>query len=126
MSLAIGQVIEVRNYPFVREQFITHELDGQSFSDEGWRPGCIAEADWPYGEASFYADEVGSMILTVVSLHKPGRYPVRVFFTRQWRDPDGKVFGSKKLRVATKQTFDRLTKGYRHDFETVGIDEVTS
>lgn len=124
--LAIGQVIEVPNYPFVREQFISFEPNGESFSDEGWRPGCRIENDGPYGEGSYYADETGAMILTVVSLHKPGRYPTRVFFTRQWRDPDGKVFGVQKLRVTTEQAFKRMAKGYRHEFGTIGIEEVTA
>lgn len=129
MILAVGQVIEVPNYPFVRESFEKPIWDGEQGSVEiieGWKPGCKVEADDPFGGSSFCADETGTMILSVVSLHKPGRYQTRVFFTRQWRDPDGKVFGVQKLRVTTEQAFKRMARGYRHDFETVGIDEVTA
>lgn len=129
MNLTAGQVIEVSNYPFVKESFVKQEWDGDSPTAceiDGWRPGCNIEKGDQYGGSSFYADEVGQMILTVVSLHKPGRYPARVFFTRQWRDPDGKVFGAKKLRVTTEQAFKSMSKGYRHEFETIGIEEVAA
>ena len=29
-------------------------------------------------------------LLTVVDIHKPGRFPTRVFYTRQWKDPTAK------------------------------------
>ena len=115
-SVEAGQVIEVPNYPFVRETFSSFEINGESFSDEGWKPGVRFESDGFDGSIC-YADETGAMILTVVSLHKPGRYPTRVFYTRKWRDPDGKEFGHPKLRVCTQQTFNRLAAGYQHDFK---------
>lgn len=34
-----GQVIEVKNYPFVSFVFHGTDIDGP-FSDDGWRPGC--------------------------------------------------------------------------------------
>ena len=59
---------------------------------------------------------MGSMVLTVVDVFKPGRYPARVFYTRQWIDPDGKVFGKSALRMTTVSAFLRRTRGYMHDF----------
>lgn len=113
---AAGQVIEVGNYPFVRTTFVGYDIDGQ-FSDEGWRPGVVEfdreDYEW---QKSDVADGVGAMILTVVSTHKPGKFPERVFFTRKWRDPDGKVYGRNKLFVRSEAAFTQLVRGYRHPF----------
>lgn len=118
-----GQVIEVGNYPFVREVFNGVDFDGENFHEfqhEGWRPGCDVESDDSMYGRFYCADGIGSMILTVVSTHKPGNFPERVFFTRHWRDPDGKEFGKKtKLRVIAVSSFTALTRGYRHRFEVV-------
>lgn len=113
-KLVSGQVIEVQNFPFVRVTYEGFDSDGP-FSDECWKPGCRHETSYDY-DAHDVADGTGAMLLTVISLHKPGKYPERVFFTRQWRDPDGKVFGRKCLRVATKQAFSTMVKGYRYPF----------
>ena len=59
----------------------------------------------------------GEMLLSVVSTHKPGKFPERIFYTRQWKDPEGKVFGKGALRVTTIGTFRRLLRGYRHKYE---------
>ena len=73
------------------------------------------DRDDPCGSINF-ADATGEMILTVVSTHKLGAAE-RVFYTRQWRDPDGKVFGAdSKLRITSSAGFTMLTRGY-HDFE---------
>lgn len=113
-----GQVIEVPNYPFVRTSWNKPVWDGEGYSEEayeGWKPGCKSVSDGGY-DFDLVADGIGAMILTVVSIHKPGRFPERVFFTRQWRDPDGNVFGNKKLRMATTQTFKRRSIRYLHEF----------
>ena len=62
------------------------------------------------------ADAVGTQILTVVSVHKPGKFPARVFYTRRWRDPDGVEFGKTHLRVTVMQSFRTIVRGYRHDY----------
>lgn len=64
------------------------------------------------------AHGMGFQIITVVSIHDPGRpYHPRVFFTVLWQDPDGKVFGKTRLRIATYQEFRRRCGPYRYDFE---------
>lgn len=122
-SYTDGQVIEVSGYPFVRTVFNGSEWDGErlvEYQSEGWRPGCDTDRDYPFGSINYFADATGEMILTVVSVHKPGRFPDRVFYTRQWRDPDGKAFGdNKKLRVMSSASFAKLCRGYRHSFEVV-------
>ncbi|KCZ47751.1 hypothetical protein [Hyphomonas sp. CY54-11-8] len=72
-----------------------------------WKPGFENEYADPYGESSYpVCDGMGQMLLTVVSLHKPGpKYPTRVFYTRKWIDPDGKVFGASKLRTSVAWAF---------------------
>ena len=117
-AVIAGQSFEVP-YPFVR---VTVELPpddpeaNQMATVESWRPGVEWSQDSPYCEAEAAADGIGAMLLTVIDVHKPGRFPARVFFTRQWRDPDGKVFGKSGLRITTVPAFLRRTKGYMHEF----------
>jgi hypothetical protein len=100
-----GAVYEVP-YPFVKYDY--ENYDGQKIPS--WKPGTEMECS-QYSEREV-ADSVGKQILVVVGVHKPGRYPARVFYTRKWIDPDGKEYGRKKLRVKTLGTFKQLIKGY--------------
>ena len=102
-----GDKFEVR-YPFVR----VTPFVGEPFDAGAWRPGCEEQP-----EEEWFADAHGQMLLEVISTHKPGKFLDRVFYTRHWRDPDGKEFGKNNLRVATASSFGRLLKGYRHDYE---------
>lgn len=116
MPLAAGEVFEVP-YPFIRDTYIDHVRgdDGnwREVKVPSWAPGTNPAA---YDEA--VADGMGAMILSVVSTcQMPGRYPDRVFYTRQWRTPDGKVFGKAGLRVATDTKFRALVAGFRFAFE---------
>ena len=112
-ALEVGRTYTVAPFPFKRETYLSPE-DGSDVVS--WAPGVRFEP-MPYGEnAEAVADGEGAMLLTVVSLHKPGRYPTRVFYTRQWRDPDGKVFGDTKLRVTVVSAFRRRLTGYLHEY----------
>lgn len=117
--LEIGMTYRVA-YPFVRCVAEIPEFDGEHCTVarlSGWRPGCEADQeDTLYGSTVLAADAHGEMLLTVVGIYKPGKYPERVFFVREWKDPDGKVFGKPKLRVTTTAAFRGLLKGYRHDY----------
>ena len=108
-----GTVYDV-SYPFCLEDHTFHDEDG-AHEGKSWRPGTKWEPVGPE-DAEMVADALGVMILTVVSTHKPGRYPERVFYTRRWADPGGKKFGKTKLMITTKGNFRRLTRGYRHEF----------
>lgn len=103
-------------YPMVMEPV---ELLGDEgpYQANSWRPGVRYVIQSPYGDSSAFADGVGRMILRVVSIHKPGKYPERVFYTRNWTDPDGKQFGKTKLRVTTKQAFRQMANGFRYEYE---------
>jgi hypothetical protein len=105
-------------YPFVLEDVALppDDPEGNDYRTvKSWRPGVRFE---PCGPDDTYAvaDGVGAMILREISRHRPGRYPTRVFFTRQWRSPDGKSFGKGRLHVMSAQHFSRLCNGYRYGY----------
>ena len=108
-------VFEV-DYPFVLEEWTEYTIGGPQILPS-WRPGIRNEMYGPEGSSELIADGMGKQVLTVVSTHKPGRYPERVFYTRKWLDPSGKSFGVTKLRITTKTNFLRLLRGYRYEFE---------
>jgi hypothetical protein len=97
-----------------------------------WNPGTHRENPWFIGWGKhpdreladpllvYHADGVGELTLLPISVHRPGDYPTRVFFRREWRTPEGKVFGSNRLYIATLGEFRRIAKGYRFDFEAQG------
>lgn len=108
-----GAVLAVA-YPFVREATTLLDEEGP-YETETWRPGTrFAPVPPDYSES--VADAMGEMQITIVSTHKPGRFPTRVFYTREWVDPDGKRFGKPKLHTATAATVTRMLNGYRHWF----------
>lgn len=114
--IKIGAVIEVA-HPFIRDTYTEWDSDGPC-EMKTWRPGTRGE---PCGPEDFemVAEGIGTQIITVVSTHKPGRFPERVFFTRKWRDPNGREFGKGKLHITVAQAFRRLIKGYRHEYRVI-------
>lgn len=103
-------------YPFILDT--APDFEGGTMEDVPcWRPGVRGEVVTNTGDTEEFADGMGQIVLTEVSRHKPGRYPERVFYVRQWIDPDGKRFGKTNLRMTTSAAFARLCKGYRHEFE---------
>ncbi len=103
-------------YPFVRGTHVEMTEDGHNEIDT-WNPGVRYEAVGPWGdETDIIADGEGFQVLTIVDVHKPGRYPERVFFTVSWVNPDGRVFGKKKLHIATTEKFRRLSRGFRDEY----------
>lgn len=118
---AAGDMFTVA-YPFSRVVFddMTADVSGVGYTRSvTWKPG--ADGGYSYNPHSsndyLLADGEGAMILTVVSVHQPGRYPTRVFFTRQWRDPDGRTFGKNKLHVVTAEKFRRISTRFGHDWK---------
>jgi hypothetical protein len=108
-----GAEIEVA-HPFIREVYNGFEEDGP-FSTLSWRPGTRVDPHGPE-DVEDVADGIGAQIIKVVSVHKPGRYPTRVFFSRTWRDPEGREFGKTKLCMATSSAFRRRCNGYRYEY----------
>lgn len=115
-----GDVIR-HAYPFRRGTVSLFEPDpvdggGRQFEVETWIPGARPELVGPWGDTENIADGVGEQILTIVSTHKPGRYPLRIFYTRQWITPDGKQFGKTRCRVTTASAFSYRARGYRLEY----------
>ena len=117
IEVETGKTYSVR-YPFVLED-VELPPDDQEATQmamvKSWRPGV----DWEQADeyrADAVAEGMGEMLLTVIDIHKPGRFPTRVFYTRQWKDPSGRVFGKGGLRITTVDAFRRLMSGYRHEF----------
>lgn len=115
MEIEVGETYTVA-YPFVRSSWSEMDPDGAQ-DVPCWKPGIRFEQYGYEGETAEYADAMGEMQLTVVSTHKPGKFPERIFFTRKWKDPDGKLFGKSRCHVKTKQVFNMLLSGYAHEFE---------
>ena len=113
MELKIGKQYKVK-FPFVGTVYNGYDHDGY-FQEESWKPGCRSEQVDQY-DFEFVADGEGVMILTIIDIHKPGKYPERVFYTRKWRDPEGKEFGAMKLHITTTPTFKRRASGYYHAY----------
>lgn len=109
-------------YPFARDTYraVDEDEDGSGYADvPTWKVG-VRHADKGEGDIESIADGLGRCVVTVVSTHKPGKYPTRVFFTRTWIAPDGKAFGKTKCRMTTAATFKTLVQGYRHEFVLAG------
>lgn len=111
-----GDVIEVP-YPFVRTTYTEYD-EGGSSEVLSWKPGIEYElrGDSYSHSSEAVADGTGKQILTVIDIHKPGKYPTRIFYTRQWVSPDGKTFGKSALRITTLDAFRRRARGFMsHD-----------
>ncbi len=121
-ALIEGEAFHVK-YPFIKGWFEPLESDGDGVGKnvlKGWRPGIDATPD---EGGTLFAHGEGHMVLTVVSTHKPGKYPERVFYVRQWTDPDGKTFGKRGLRMTTVYAFRNLLNGYRYSYELQETEE---
>jgi hypothetical protein len=106
-------------YPFIRSTYQEWAIAGDGGAIpvvlSCWKPG-IEFVACSQDDCEEVCHGLGFQTLTVISRHKPGRYPARVFYTRQWTDPDGKVFGNPKLRITTAQAFKTLVTGYRKPY----------
>ena len=112
----IGETVSVP-YPFIREEYHAIEEDGSCLVP-CWRPGVRQNQRAVYygNDYDFEADGEGRQLLTLISRHKPGKYPERAFYTQTWVDPDGKPFGKRKLRMTTWRRFVGLTHGYAYHY----------
>lgn len=118
-EVEIGKTYSVR-YPFVLEDVELPPDEPEAWDKppvmtKSWRPGVEFEQE-DEGQAYGVAEAVGEMLLTVIDVHKPGRFPTRVFYTRQWKDPNGRVFGKGGLRITTLDAFRRRMRGYMHEY----------
>jgi hypothetical protein len=118
IKLEAGQEHRAK-FPFLRTTYekMPDDIDGTGLPVDTptWRPGvedcCNQYSSWSEAHGE------GEVIYSVVATFKPGKYPERVFYLRNWVDPDGKRFGKNNLRITTAQNFRELIKGWRHDYE---------
>jgi len=117
MGLHIGQKIKVE-FPFYTGVHEGYDCTGDFYSRDVWIPGCKQE---PVSQEDFefVAEGLGEMVLEIIDIHKPGKYPERVFYTRRWIDPDGDEFGAGKLHITTTPTFKKRAAGYYHNFRVL-------
>lgn len=113
LKIASGEIIVVK-YPFVRHIYSPPHPD--DLDEMCWRPGVRLENVGPESCESV-ADGEGQQVFTVVSIHKPGKYPTRVFYTRKWIDPDGKTFGKGSLKMISANAFLRRISGYWNEYK---------
>jgi hypothetical protein len=111
-KIAAGEVIAIK-YPFVRDKFVS--MDPDEPDKPCWKPGVRFENVGPEDTEAF-ADGLGQQVFTIVSIHKPGKFPTRVFYTRKWIDPDGKMFGKGTLKMLSVAPFVRRISGYWHEY----------
>ena len=116
MKLEIGSEYRVK-FPFTKGVYSGYDEDGP-FEEKTWQPGCRGE-NVPPDDAELVADGEGEMILTIIDIHKPGKYPERVFYTRMWRDPEGKEFGKGNLNITTSQAFKRRATSYGYPYRVL-------
>ncbi|MCD4509746.1 hypothetical protein LQT97_00715 [Brucella pseudogrignonensis] len=110
-----GMIFE-REHPFT---LVTEKHCDPEETYERWRPGAWnTEVDAPYGESvTFYANAVGRVRFSVVSIHTPPGYPTRVFYKRQFFMPDGKAYASGSLKNCIISKFRRDIKEFPINYE---------
>ncbi|MGE8446611.1 MAG: hypothetical protein ACN6O1_10370 [Comamonas sp.] len=82
-----------------------------------WLPGCkLRELEGDWDEGGYVADDWGHMLINEVQRVSIPGYEDRVFYTRQWRDPEGNEFGKRDLRCKGARAFKQMIKGWRHPF----------
>ena len=113
----VGQTYPVW-WPFKRENYTpipdedpaaggTPSLSRETFT---WIPGWRYEDCGPEDVEEAWDGE-GTQHRTVISLHRPAQFPTRVFYVRFWRDPYGRAFGNRALRMTTVQSFNQWHRG---------------
>lgn len=112
-------------FPFVHCTVDLHDGEGGSMKVDSWRPGTRAVMSGPESTEDV-ADGLGTMNLSEVSRHKPGKYPERVFYVRTFTDPDGRTFGKTNLRMTTAQNYRRLCSGHSYPYRMANGDEIES
>jgi hypothetical protein len=105
-------------YPFTRTEVELWDTDGLS-TVPSWRPGARAQVYTGPDSAAPACHAEGQAEYHVISRHKPGRFPERVFYTRVFITPGGFRFDgpkSRALRWATVAQFKRMIAGHPFDY----------
>ena len=112
-----GEVFE-RDQPFT---IVVENKGDPERETERWRPGAWDTKYIPPDSAVALANGVGRVRFTVVSIHRPPGYPMRVFFTRQFFMPDGIPYASSRLKNCIASKFAKDIEKFPFDYE---VDEL--
>lgn len=107
-----GAVFE-RDHPFT---LVVENKGDPEFETERWRPGAW-DKETCGEDVKSYANAVGKVRFTVVSIHRPPGYPTRVFYTRQFFLPDGKSYASGSLKNSVISKFRRDVRAFPFAYE---------
>lgn len=114
-------------------QFVrTHPFTLDTTGAYKWRPGAwekeprAAQGYWERDDIAA-CHGLGFVYFTVISVHKPGRYPTRVFYSRHHVTPDNEVLPESGCLCVTMEKFNRLRKDFQVPYVVVGpSEEVTA
>ena len=109
-------------YPFILINSDYDELE------KVWRPGTRywteMYPDCFDGETFNECDSIGYMIITKIGAFKPDGHQERVFYKRHWELPNGELKGlNSALKVLTLKAFEKLTHGYKYEYEINSSDK---
>jgi hypothetical protein len=94
------------SYPFHRVTYTVDDIDGP-YTIPSWSPGTVQNQDY----------SSGVRILTCLAIVQlPSPYRPKVLYVQTWQDPDGKVFGNRKVRVCSIPKFTGFLHGYRFPY----------
>lgn len=88
----------------------------------GWRAGVFPR-DGDGGSYQSYtewdANGEGVARFTVISVHKPGKYPARVFYTREFVSPDNMPIHNKerRLHICSVAAFKKRVEGWPYSYD---------
>lgn len=108
----VGAIFE-RWWPFHLIKESRRAPDGSPLTDGFWCAGWETESGGDYGEDAIQTwNGEGAQVRTVISIHKPGpTFAPRIFYVRQWRNPEGEIIGKRRLFVETEGAFRRFLSG---------------
>lgn len=117
-GLAAGQIHRVE-FPFT-SSLGDDIVDGELCKVKFWKPGVRFEDVRGRGDPESFADGVGTMVIEIVSLHRPSsRHPMMVFYRRSWEYPDGTTAKTRGLKIKSASALRRIVSGYRYPFKVV-------
>lgn len=114
-ELQPGAVFE-REHPFT---LVIENQGDPTFEHERWRPGAWETwaDDGSDDPVTAKAHGLGRVKFTVVSTHRPPGYPERVFFKREFTNPDGEKYAPGRLMNSVRRKFLRDVAAFPFRFE---------
>lgn len=98
---------------FADAQFVrTHPFTLDTSGAFKWRPGAWESEPRHNDDPMPACHGLGFVYFKVVSVHKPGRYPTRVFYTRRFVTPDDEALPESGCLCVTMEKFKRLRKDF--------------